>query len=119
MHAGHGQSDLCNGLTFLLGGIGGERRRLMISISGRPAACLRSQGSDRAANLIVDGEFPPGPGPARVTVCCSFRPSLGLSSPHHGPDQSVIFPMVNGKPATVLCLACGCAAGLPARGVVG
>jgi hypothetical protein len=35
-----------------------------------------------------------------------------------GPDQFPGIPMVTGKPATVLCLASGCAAGLPARGAI-
>ena len=36
-----------------------------------------------------------------------------------GQISSSVFPVVTGRPATGLCLASGCAAGLPARGAIG
>jgi hypothetical protein len=49
-----------------------------------------------------------------------MRPSLGLSSPApRGRISSLVSPMVTGKLAAVLCLAGGCAAGLPATGAIG
>ncbi len=70
MHAGHGQPYLCgdlNRFTFLLGGSGGERRRLMTSIPGRPGCMSAGQSSHGAANLVVDCQL--ASGLDRLGVC--------------------------------------------------
>jgi hypothetical protein len=59
--AGHGPHllrDDLNRFAFLLGRGGGERLRPMTRIPGRPGTWPRSQGSLRAANLVVDHGLP-------------------------------------------------------------
>ena len=90
----------------------------MTRICGRPGTCPRVRGSHRATDLIAGYGFTSAPGPAGVSVCCRLRPSLGLSSPH-GAGSVPWHSMVTGTPATVLCLAGGCAARLAALGAIG
>jgi hypothetical protein len=78
----------------------------------------QGRGSRRATILIACYGLA-APGPTGVSVCCCMRPSLGLSSPRHGAGSVPWYSMVTGKPATVLFLAGGCAAGLAAGGAIG
>jgi hypothetical protein len=84
-----------------------------------PTAPVPGSGSHRATNLIAGYGLTSALDRPAYPFSWPVRPSLGLSGPRHGPDQFPGIPMVTGRPAAVLCLAGGCAAGLPARGAIG
>ena len=91
----------------------------MTSIPGRPGTRPRGQGSHRAANLIVGyGLTSAWIGRGIRLLLCAAVVRVVESAPR-GRISSLVFRMVTGKPATVLCLASGCAAGLSAGGAIG
>lgn len=91
----------------------------MTSIPGRPGTCpgVRAATAPRISSRAT--AHLSGWTGRRIRLLPSAAVVRVVESAPRGRVSSLVFPMVTGKPATVFCLASGCAAGLPARGAIG
>jgi len=106
--------------TFLLGGSDGERLFGPRSASRAGWAPVPGSGQPprRESHRGLRAHLSGWTG-RRIRLLLSAAVVRVAGSAPRGRISSLVFPMVTGKPATVPCLASGCAAGLPATGAIG